>query len=169
MRGQDSAKLVPNNKRSDEPFSVRADQVRRRPGPIPASAGEPRPLAHNGFIVGAYPRQRGGTLVGNDDVSLFPGLSPPARGNQDALDRIARRLGPIPASAGEPRPEVLPPAHHSAYPRQRGGTLDAFAYCLATAGLSPPARGNLDRTLVDALVTGPIPASAGEPDIANQT
>ncbi len=71
-------------------------------GPIPACAGEPIE-PHEVVIIGwAYPRMRGGTVLG---FLLFPrvlGLSPHARGNRSIVGVPEVFYGPIPACAGEP-------------------------------------------------------------------
>ena len=91
------------------------------------------------------------------------GLSPPARGNRGTATLVVGRNGPIPASAGEP-PSVRNRSMRSrAYPRQRGGTVRSGTTAQALWGLSPPARGNLQRERGLQGRTGPIPASAGEP------
>ena len=59
-------------------------------GPIPASAGEPLFLVRIGRIFGAYPRQRGGTIISILSASAKSGLSPPARGNLRRIPAVAR-------------------------------------------------------------------------------
>ena len=50
-------------------------------GPIPAHAGEPPPAAPRGWVVGAYPRSRGGTAIPARFGLEVKGLSPLTRGN----------------------------------------------------------------------------------------
>ena len=132
-------------------------------GPIPASAGEPGRPRSGRPCSGAYPRQRGGTTNGHSGICAIAGLSPPARGNQVGPAQVGVAQGPIPASAGEPRNcRGWNPAPR-AYPRQRGGTASNILILPMFQGLSPPARGNRRAAVRRARVTGPIPASAGEP------
>ena len=52
------------------------------------------------------------------------------------------------------------------YPRVCGGTLGAVSQTLASSGLSPRVRGNLQEALLSEVNQGSIPACAGEPDPA---
>ncbi len=52
-----------------------------------------------------------------------------------------------------------------AYPRSHGATLSAQLAALAHTGLSPLARGNLHRGVVDYSCVGPIPARTGQPSV----
>ena len=76
---------------------------------------------------------------------------------------IARRLGPIPAHAGEPPLEPPQRKRPRAYPRSRGGTIDCIADKRAQQGLSPLTRGNHVDASRCPSDSGPIPAHAGEP------
>ena len=71
-------------------------------GPIPARAGEPPQREPLCWSVRAYPRSRGGTLQPAQATHDGLGLSPLARGNLLPPWPQARRIGPIPARAGEP-------------------------------------------------------------------
>ena len=132
-------------------------------GPIPANAGEPSIRSITPPPPRAYPRQRGGTNDPACGVFSALGLSPPARGNRPKEAEKPSSHGPIPASAGEPSLHCRWRNCGGAYPRQRGGT-DAYGVAaLVDEGLSPPARGNqMKRGDLDKM-SGPIPASAGEP------
>ena len=142
-----------------------AARTRNRPplGPIPACAGEPARRAALIGLTRAYPRVRGGTTLTLADF-LGPGdLSPRARGNHRASLDDMRRIGPIPACAGEPGRPGGTGRHRWAYPRVRGGTDYLAAMRPPDRGLSPRARGNpLAEPLRDGAVR-PIPACAGEP------
>ena len=92
-------------------------------GPIPARAGEPKSKVNKDVMGWAYPRSRGGTRSQNQWLSSLGGLSPLARGNLRALVVDSLTRGPIPARAGEPPNQPLPPSKPRAYPRSRGGTL----------------------------------------------
>ena len=48
-----------------------------------------------------------------------------------------------------------------AYPRRRGGNTDKERALMLKVGLSPQARGERGRPLVNKNVCGPIPAGAG--------
>ena len=94
----------------------------RPPGPIPARAGEPRPIRRSRSQSWAYPRSRGGTAVTNVPRFSTVGLSPLARGNPVVCgDRLGVN-GPIPARAGEPSSGRSWADISRAYPRSRGGT-----------------------------------------------
>ncbi len=132
-------------------------------GPIPASAGEPHRRLRGHSTSRAYPRQRGGTRRRGLALKADVGLSPPARGNQVDVEPDRPGVGPIPASAGEPRGSVVQKSAAGAYPRQRGGTRMKPNRIPPAQGLSPPARGNHCPPLDIIGEGGPIPASAGEP------
>ena len=73
-------------------------------GPIPAHAGEPPTNRTTDFLLGAYPRSRGGTQQPEAALPTWTGLSPLTRGNPSLWLVMAFPLGPIPAHAGEPSP-----------------------------------------------------------------
>ena len=132
-------------------------------GPIPARAGEPRARGWRHVDGGAYPRSRGGTKISPGRHHSNQGLSPLARGNLCLSAGVKKPLGPIPARAGEPQPELLRADWCRAYPRSRGGTRRCPLNPAPRSGLSPLARGN---HLIGSSGTGdkgPIPARAGEP------
>ncbi len=134
-----------------------------RPGPIPASAGEPHLACRLRCATRAYPRERGGTaLVGRLGLD-GEGLSPRARGNLAWACESAESMRPIPASAGEPDTLADIDAARKAYPRERGGTPAESFPNLSRQGLSPRARGNRISGCRDHGRGRPIPASAGEP------
>ena len=91
------------------------------------------------------------------------GLSPLARGNRILRLLLGSAAGPIPARAGQPLGRTRRSAALGAYPRSRGATTLDCAQGVAVAGLSPLARGNLDRAAVAGSRLGPIPARAGQP------
>ena len=86
---------------------TRGNQVRiakrnRRPGSIPAHAGEP-PARSIMYRVGAvYPRPRGGTCSRRRPQTRYRGLSPPTRGNLPYSLGCFLAERSIPAHAGEP-------------------------------------------------------------------
>ena len=71
-------------------------------GSIPACAGEPRLAGGTKHVGGVYPRVCGGTLAPNAQSTINLGLSPRVRGNLGTSGRGLRRIGSIPACAGEP-------------------------------------------------------------------
>jgi len=73
-------------------------------GPIPAGAGETRPIASKSAAVGAYPRWRGGNCAVLHRQRHSAGLSPLARGKLARMIGPTLMLGPIPAGAGETDP-----------------------------------------------------------------
>ena len=95
-------------------------------GPIPAYAGQPafapgsrwalrayprlrgatRSRAKNILVPWAYPRLRGATLSACCAASMSLGLSPLTRGNRRQRGEAGRQAGPIPAYAGQPRPDT---------------------------------------------------------------
>ena len=95
---------------------------RRRTGPIPAQAGEPRWKAIAFCSARAYPRAGGGTIVTASPSHCARGLSPRRRGNHGALRLTRQAEGPIPAQAGEPTPSSPRCSTCWAYPRAGGGT-----------------------------------------------
>jgi len=132
-------------------------------GSIPACAGEPRTVHEDLRLAGVYPRLRGGTGIEAASVAWHPGLSPLARGNPQRILLPVVAVGSIPACAGEPR--GILPAHVPAgvYPRLRGGTGGVYRHSPICQGLSPLARGNLQRRSCQSVPSGSIPACAGEP------
>ena len=91
------------------------------------------------------------------------GLSPRVRGN-----RTWARVGnsgnrSIPACAGEPRELELQLPQTTVYPRVCGGTDRMNQKDFAALGLSPRVRGNQSAKLRYLIVSGSIPACAGEP------
>ena len=115
----------------------------------------------------AYPRSRGAT-VGEINWRDNPwGLSPLARGNRTATSSASTTLGPIPARAGQPHWTHINAGFRRAYPRSRGATRAIQSNRTKMKGLSPLARGNLERRRRHHLRQGPIPARAGQPPWAN--
>ena len=138
-------------------------KLHARAGPIPAHAGQPRPAGSSAGHPWAYPRSRGATAPGFRSMSLPTGLSPLTRGNHRIALPRARRLGPIPAHAGQPRSRSRALAESWAYPRSRGATISEDRLTLTVTGLSPLTRGNPLAPHVHQQHRGPIPAHAGQP------
>ena len=133
------------------------------PRSIPAHAGEPDIIMALPIAGMVYPRPRGGTLRNRRAYWNRMGLSPPTRGNRQDRDRVLRRLGSIPAHAGEPRTCAPTSPAPTVYPRPRGGTQAAAVSASVRKGLSPPTRGNRSIRCGCWLRRGSIPAHAGEP------
>ena len=117
----------------------------RRPGSIPACAGEPRSCARTGRGSGVYPRVCGGAPT-------------------TAVCR-GRCTGSIPACAGEPQPARPRGRARRVYPRVCGGAPTPVGVASRIAGLSPRVRGSRVRVLRPRAGEGSIPACAGEPAI----
>ena len=133
------------------------------PRSIPACAGEPR-VVNSTVITGpVYPRVCGGTGPIAVSNTAYRGLSPRVRGNLGLAAQQAARNRSIPACAGEPRPNGLPPSSDGVYPRVCGGTTTSSPDGGADGGLSPRVRGNLNQVHGDLSDVGSIPACAGEP------
>ena len=122
--------------RLDDPRSAFHD------GSIPAQAGEPSSAASSRLATRVYPRAGGGTTHspgwappqrglsprrrGNLVAwRLYPpdlGLSPRRRGNPRYHSDAEAQSGSIPAQAGEPSLNPVPPYPSRVYPRAGGGT-----------------------------------------------
>ena len=132
-------------------------------GSIPACAGEPGLAGSPRAGRRVYPRVCGGTIAGWHTAVGRGGLSPRVRGNLLPHNPAAEFIGSIPACAGEPPQRVGAYILQRVYPRVCGGTLHDRPNVTAGTGLSPRVRGNpfsLGRSL---LISGSIPACAGEP------
>ena len=93
-------------------------------GSIPALAGERFARQFTLATKRVYPRACGGTVLGGRSGVRSVGLSPRLRGNGMPGPQPVRRMGSIPALAGERStwPEVQSPT--GVYPRACGGTPD---------------------------------------------
>ena len=91
------------------------------------------------------------------------GLSPRVRGNQRREAGASGAGGSIPAGAGEPGSAAGDKTEARVYPRGCGGTMIADHIPAVAAGLSPRVRGNHIANKSRGMVTGSIPAGAGEP------
>ena len=135
-------------------------------GPIPAGAGEPRPVPRAARRGAAYPRGCGGASPPTSPETSCRGLSPRVRGSRTGKNCERIRDRPIPAGAGEPGPGSISVQHPPAYPRGCGGATRLSVETVLARGLSPRVRGS--PRLPDARGRGqrPIPAGAGEPAVA---
>ena len=105
--------------------------------------------------------------MGWSDSGMMLGLSPRVRGNHLGIVREAKKVGSIPASAGEPTSRCRRRSRTRVYPRECGGTPQAYEPGQYDAGLSPRVRGNRVRRTGGRQKGGSIPASAGEPRTRN--
>ena len=130
---------------------------------IPACAGEPRGPVARRRSNGVYPRVCGGTFSVRHQIWKDFGLSPRVRGNRRARTMKTHDDRSIPACAGEPAATRSVAARSGVYPRVCGGTN--LVHCSADpfAGLCPRVRGNPDDIRKFRMVSGSIPACAGEP------
>ena len=115
-----------------------------------------------------YPRERGGTWRIFVPSTPLAGLSPRARGNRRLQLTLLEAARSIPASAGEPAQRTFRPGLRRVYPRERGGTSILNTDCTSSTGLSPRARGNPRYPTWGTVLTGSIPASAGEPSASSR-
>ncbi len=113
-------------------------------------------------VVKAYPRIRGGNSGKRSRHLSFEGLSPHTRGKQNGGYSKTRARGPIPAYAGETGRIIVRVYRPEAYPRIRGGNSESDAAFYAHMGLSPHTRGKHIIRTRQRLISGPIPAYAGE-------
>ena len=130
---------------------------------IPARAGQPAGGTPCPNTRGVYPRTRGATASDPTHQRRRRGLSPHARGNPQVSLGGDHSLGSIPARAGQPSGVRTRCEHSRVYPRTRGATLPEKSTTPAADGLSPHARGNLDRDSRNLGITRSIPARAGQP------
>ena len=135
----------------------------RRRGSIPASAGEPATYASRLPRPRVHPRERGGARSRTVATEEVQGPSPRARGSRAPAPRPRRRVGSIPASAGEPDARRRERRYRWVHPRERGGAWNRPHASLPSSGPSPRARGSRWGPWRAALARGSIPASAGEP------
>ena len=112
---------------------------------------------------GVYPRVCGGTGAVSALPGAVVGLSPRVRGNPPGVRCMMPFTGSIPACAGEPLGRHTCLRHARVYPRVCGGTNTVAECWQAGVGLSPRVRGNRRGSSDVCLVTGSIPACAGEP------
>ncbi len=135
----------------------------RKPGAIPACAGEPYGTTGTRRPSGGHPRVCGGTQMGRTPSFLRLGPSPRVRGNQVGNAGCAARGQAIPACAGEPGAPRRSSTPRGGHPRVCGGTTPHSLPPALARGPSPRVRGNLDTVFDLLIIDGAIPACAGEP------
>ncbi len=110
---------------------------------IPAGAGNTQRRAGGRQRLPVYPRWRGEHFLAIYFLLLIAGLSPLARGTQQTQWQRRCSFRFIPAGAGNTRHDTAGNSLQPVYPRWRG-EHDNFVFDLmASAGLSPLARGTL--------------------------
>ena len=135
----------------------------RRPGSIPACAGEPgssMTCIRRGKV---YPRVCGGTPEATNREPPWEGLSPRVRGNPSSTSSATGKPRSIPACAGEPPGRLTITSEQGVYPRVCGGTGAVRRRNYPFFGLSPRVRGNHPVKLLSPPCPRSIPACAGEP------
>ena len=113
--------------------------------------------------MAVYPRACGGTQLTNEFQRSAFGLSPRVRGNLWLPRPPACEDRSIPARAGEPGDLMSNLCYLWVYPRACGGTAFSGGVVVPDEGLSPRVRGNLDVAAEHDVLSGSIPARAGEP------
>ena len=142
---------------------TRRDRAPRRPGSIPAHAGEPTRQRHMKPLKRVYPRACGGTGLFRFDSLFQSGLSPRMRGNPQRTWRSWPQSRSIPAHAGEPGAPASSWRISRVYPRACGGTHRPHSDHCLDEGLSPRMRGNPSPAFRSLSGRRSIPAHAGEP------
>ena len=142
---------------------------RRSLGSIPAWAGEPASRRHRHYRTGVYPRVGGGAWLDRSDDRQAEGLSPRGRGSPEGVVVTFKMDGSIPAWAGEPQISASVASLSRVYPRVGGGAIDKAPANTRVEGLSPRGRGSLSRPSGPFVVSGSIPAWAGEPSASRQS
>ena len=161
VRGNRSLRAGPGA--AERSIPARAEEPCTAGPSIPACAGEPRRSAFNFHRRKVYPRMCGGTLQLGLAEHSTAGLSPHVRGNLGRGRPDPDRSGSIPACAGEPSPTPRGSPTSWVYPRMCGGTSGGSCPHGSPWGLSPLVRGNLSDAPALPLISGSIPACAGEP------
>ena len=85
------------------------------------------------------------------------------RGNRGGRPCPWQSQGSIPADAGQPWPQSPGQPPNRVYPRGCGATVLLVSVMQLPVGLSPRMRGNPTRDFAQLLISGSIPADAGQP------
>ena len=138
----------PSNSRRPGSIPARAGEplgsllLLRGRGSIPARAGEPMMSVLHQVKAAVYPRACGGTLPVHPVQAVEHGLSPRVRGNLSQSSSSGLIEWSIPARAGEPAQAGATSPGRRVYPRACGGTSTATRWRRCAIGLSPRVRGN---------------------------
>ena len=132
-------------------------------GSIPACAGEPVAGCTSPSPTRVYPRMCGGADASDIATMAALGLSPHVRGSPAGDVHDPLPAGSIPACAGEPPGRPLQGRRFGVYPRMCGGAEFVTHHIDCVRGLSPHVRGSLVSLLLSLVLSGSIPACAGEP------
>ena len=129
---------------------------------IPAWAGETfgDPCAQ--ALLAVYPRVGGGNGTRTGIPRVVCGLSPRGRGKLERIARTDRRVGSIPAWAGETSGFPTRNRRCRVYPRVGGGNRITSIRRRTDGGLSPRGRGKRGKTRGSKSAWRSIPAWAGE-------
>ena len=136
---------------------------RCRPGrSIPACAGEARGVSSASANLRVYPRVCGGSRRMCRTKASMNGLSPRVRGKLPRKSLGQRRMGSIPACAGEASWGCARASASRVYPRVCGGSSRSSSTAASAAGLSPRVRGKPPPAGYRQPDQRSIPACAGE-------
>ena len=116
------------------------------------------------FQQPVYPRWRGEHSSDSIVAAYIAGLSPLARGTQSGNVNARHILRFIPAGAGNTQKNYLTNSLLTVYPRWRGEHSPVATDTDALGGLSPLARGTLNRGDTFIYCARFIPAGAGNTD-----
>ena len=116
---------------------------RRRPGSIPAHAGETLWCIATSLSTRVHPRACGGNLSAASRRSRVGGPSPRMRGKLRDRPHAVVRDGSIPAHAGETNPETEFFSSTKVHPRACGGNEPGDGVLQLHEGPSPRMRGKL--------------------------
>ena len=133
----------------------------RRPGLIPARAGNTLPADRAACNPWAHPRSRGEHTVSHSPLSSLRGSSPLARGTRGVRASRLSQVGLIPARAGNTVRIKTGYAGKRAHPRSRGEHAAYRATDDGDGGSSPLARGTPAGAALLFGAVGLIPARAG--------
>ncbi len=133
----------------------------RRPGSIPACAGEPSRRTPRRGARRVDPRVCGGARERSPDAGEGHGRSPRVRGSLVAARLRDHVMGSIPAGAGEPPSCVRNTISARVDPRVCGGAAVAPDLQRPAGGRSPRVRGSHPRWSRGPAPRGSIPACAG--------
>ncbi len=147
---------------------TRGSRWRRQPqgpskGSIPAYAGQPRSRRTCCETRRVHPRIRGAAAARRCWRARSSGPSPHTRGSPSISIPVNRKLGSIPAYAGQPRCFAALRIPRRVHPRIRGAALVEPTDAGPARGPSPHTRGSRICEPSVRVLIGSIPAYAGQP------